>query len=459
MALFAAKDSSVRPSKEAQVLVSLALVYLSNQWCRALLFSTVNFGSDDAFRYANAALGLSEADYALLGTLAFQVLFSFASLAAGAAVDKVDARLASVVACVTWSVATAAIGLAGNSFETVAALRALQGLAMAVTAPAGYSLLAKTFDSSKLASANSAYAAAVSVGGALASASVALDETIGWRSTFAVVGAIGIGIAFLAAAGLLLNDGGPENNDQETRRSSAAALRKTEVDSSEESPFWSFLNNPATLFIFGTTAVRYCAGFTIAVFALPVFREKFPENAVEFGVAYAVTVAVFGSASAFAGGRLADIVAERKIIKVWPFDRNPNAARAVVPCVGSALAAPLWLFATRTAPSLDFAILGLALEFLVAECWIGTTAALLANEVPQTSRGFAQGLFTALTIVGNLAPLAVGKVSEKGVFQVGDLVDCAVVAAYLLSSLGFAATAAFLTEPPPPLRKDAMKSN
>ena len=444
--------AAVKPSKEKmknpnQILASLALVYLSNQWCRSLLFSTVNFGSDDGYKFVNAALDLSEGDYALLGTLAFQILFSFASLAAGAAVDRIDAGAASVVACVVWSAATIFIG-GGDSFQRVAALRAIQGLAMSVTAPAGYSLLAKTFDSSNLASANSAYAAAVSFGGALSSASVALDESIGWRNTFGLVGSLSLVIALVSGALLSKNDAlfSDEKTDAVTTTASSATS------------LLSVFTKPATLLLLATAALRYCAGFTIAVFALPVFRSNFPDQAVQFGIAYAIVVAACGSASAFAGGRLADALAKKKgdLPVVWPFTRNPNAARTFVPFAGTLLAAPLWLAATH-APSLELAILGLSLEFFVAECWIGTSAALLANEVPPSSRGFAQGLFTALTIVGNLAPLAVGNAVSSGStsLSVGTLVDISVVGAYILASLGFVAAAAFLSPPPPVQKKTA----
>ena len=66
----------------------------------------------------------------------------------------------------------------------LALCRAAQGVAMAATAPAGYALIGRAFPPDKLATATSRYAAAVSVGGALASASVLLDDALGWRRTF-----------------------------------------------------------------------------------------------------------------------------------------------------------------------------------------------------------------------------------------------------------------------------------
>ena len=66
--------------------------------------------------------------------------------------DAYDAVSLTCGACLVWSVATAALGQM-PSFELVAVCRAVQGVAMAATAPAGYALLARTFDSRSLARA------------------------------------------------------------------------------------------------------------------------------------------------------------------------------------------------------------------------------------------------------------------------------------------------------------------
>ncbi|KAH8044779.1 sphingolipid transporter [Aureococcus anophagefferens] len=152
--------------RRTALLASLVAVYTSNQWCRSLLFSTVDFGSDDGVRFVNAALGLSRSDYAILGTLALNVLFGGCSLAAGAVVDRADAAKLTWLSCGVWSLATVASGSC-ESFAQLALCRAAQGVAMAATAPAGYALIGRAFPD-KLATATSRYAAAVSVGGARA---------------------------------------------------------------------------------------------------------------------------------------------------------------------------------------------------------------------------------------------------------------------------------------------------
>eukprot|EP00976_Prorocentrum_cordatum_P102802 1193212-Prorocentrum_minimum.AAC.12 len=68
-----------------------------------------------------------------------------------------DRRVLSVAACLAWSAATASMG-AADSFEHLLVVRSLMGLAMAVSAPAAYSLIAEIAPPGRLASATSVYA-------------------------------------------------------------------------------------------------------------------------------------------------------------------------------------------------------------------------------------------------------------------------------------------------------------
>ena len=198
-----------------------------------------------------------------------------------------------------------------------------------------------------------------------------------------------------------------------------------------------FFASRAAVALLAATAVRFAAGFTIGVWAIPCLRASFAGNDV--GSGYALVVGVFGFVSALLGGAAADGLAARA-----PPERR-DAARALVPAAGSLVAAPLWVLALQ-APSYGVAIALLAAEFLVAECWIGPTTALLQQAVPAASRGAAQGCFTALTLVGGLAPLAVGAAVDRshGSLELVPAVAAAVAAAYVVSSLLFLVAAGLL---------------
>ena len=414
--------TDLSPTQRTALLGSLIGVYTSNQWCRQLLFSTVDFNSEDAFRFLNVGLELSRADYALLSTLTFNALFAACSLAAGALVDRADAVKLTYVSCGLWSLATVATAYT-SSFAGVAACRALQGVAMAATAPAGYALLGRAFPPDKLATASSRYAAAVSAGGALAAVSTRLDDAVGWRGAFAVAGASSLVVALVAFLLLPAEVGPPVPQTKDT----------------EEGGFGGVFASRAAVALLAATAVRFAAGFTIGVWAIPCLRATFAGNDV--GSGYALVVGVFGFVSALLGGAAADGLAARAP------PQRAAAARALVPAAGSLVAAPLWVLALR-APSYGIAIALLAAEFLVAECWIGPTTALLQQAVPAASRGAAQGCFTALTLVGGLAPLAVGAAVDRsdGGLELVPAVAFAVAAAYVASSLLFLVAAGLLDD-------------
>ena len=414
--------TDLSPTQRTALLGSLIGVYTSNQWCRQLLFSTVDFNSEDAFRFLNVGLELSRADYALLSTLTFNALFAACSLAAGALVDRADAVKLTYVSCGLWSLATVATAYT-SSFAGVAACRALQGVAMAATAPAGYALLGRAFPPDKLATASSRYAAAVSAGGALAAVSTRLDDAVGWRGAFAVAGASSLVVALVAFFLLPAEVGPPVPQTKDT----------------EEGGFGGVFASRAAVALLAATAVRFAAGFTIGVWAIPCLRATFAGNDV--GSGYALVVGVFGFVSALLGGAAADGLAARAP------PQRAAAARALVPAAGSLVAAPLWVLALR-APSYGIAIALLAAEFLVAECWIGPTTALLQQAVPAASRGAAQGCFTALTLVGGLAPLAVGAAVDRsdGGLELVPAVAFAVAAAYVASSLLFLVAAGLLDD-------------
>ena len=81
-----------------------------------------------------------------------------------------------------------------------------------------------------------------------------------------------------------------------------------------------------------------------------------------------------------------------------------------------------------------------------AECWIGPTTALLQQSVPANSRGAAQGCFTALTLVGGLAPLAVGAAVDRGAAPDLTAAVIAAVAGAYVAAAGLFLVAAGLVE-------------
>ena len=132
---------------------------------------------ESARLYMNIDLGFGESDYGLLASFGFTLLFTACSLVAGRAADSGNRVGITAAAAAGWSLATMAQGVS-SSFENVLASRGLMGLSQAFTNPAAYGLIASTFPEARVSTANSIYSSAVYVGGALASLTILLDNSI-----------------------------------------------------------------------------------------------------------------------------------------------------------------------------------------------------------------------------------------------------------------------------------------
>jgi MFS family permease len=449
-------------SKSYMILGVLLVTFASNQWSRQALYYLCDFSSNaDPFKHINAAFSFNEQEYASLASFGFTVIFATVSLFAGTIVDKYDRNIVTALSCGVWSIATALQGLA-TGFQDLVPLRAVIGASQAFYNPAAYTMIAEIFPKKMIGSINGIFSSGVFIGGGLASLSIILDGFIGWRDTLVVVGAVGV----LAAVACYFLVGEPRNNKIE---SVVDTLFTDSVDNSEEKKqlISGTVNaiekkkvdfNPVELLsdafvglqqvvssseaklLFTASALRFCAGFSIAIWKAPFVFAKFPESVSTFAGGNAAIVAGGGLLSSLLGGFLSDYLANPSPKADGSIDKP--RARAWVPAIGSLLAAPFWA-AFVLADSPTVAAAALLMEYLTAECWFGPTLASLFNVVPKERRGTAQGLFSVLTAAGNVAPVIVGAFAggKYGSYALGDVLIWTVSGAYVLSGLMFAAAA------------------
>jgi len=160
-----------------------------------------------------ADLGISNAQIGLLQGFAFALLYCFAAIPIGWAVDRISRRLVIFVGVFVWGLATVASGLA-QSFGALLAARILVGLGEAALAPAAFSILSDLFDRHRLGLVLSIYSMGSVLGAACALAigtiaTATLKDGIDlplvgqlavWQSVLVVVGAPGLLLAFLVFA-------------------------------------------------------------------------------------------------------------------------------------------------------------------------------------------------------------------------------------------------------------------
>ena len=114
-----------------------------------------------------------QAQYGLLVSYGFALLYTAFSFPAGYACDRFPRTRLLLGAALAWAAATMAQGMA-SCFAHVLIARVLLGIAQSFSGPAAHTLISDTFPASRRATANSIYSSGIYLGAALASLSAVL---------------------------------------------------------------------------------------------------------------------------------------------------------------------------------------------------------------------------------------------------------------------------------------------
>ena len=157
----------------------------------------------------------------------------------------------------------------------------------------------------------------VYIGGGLASLSILLDNSLGWRSTVFVIGVLGILIGIIGNFLILepksltvKNNNENSNKESYTTNTNTNTNIDIDIDISKsvksniekikpinfttiipnlwaniisiKDLFLEISKKPETVYILLATGIRFCAGFTIGIWKAPFVFEKFPEEIAIF---------------------------------------------------------------------------------------------------------------------------------------------------------------------------------
>ncbi len=159
-------------------------------------------------------LQINDTGIALLGGLAFSILYTTLGMPLARWADRANRRNLMMMGVGVWSAMTAACGLA-RGFWPLFGARVGVGVGEAALSPAAFSLMADYFSPQNLARAAGAYSTGVYFGAGLAlligggviqmvahapiQVLPFIGEVYAWQLTFFVVGALGIPVLFLMA--------------------------------------------------------------------------------------------------------------------------------------------------------------------------------------------------------------------------------------------------------------------
>ncbi|KAJ1633257.1 major facilitator superfamily domain-containing protein, partial [Pavlovales sp. CCMP2436] len=337
---------------------------------------------------------------------------------------------------------------AAPSVPALIASRLMHGVGAAFCSPVASSLIADAFAPEQRGLAYSIYASGLYVGTALAilasSASAFAGRAavpglqLGWRASAWVAGAV----SALAAAALILTV--PEPQRPATAVRTGGGEFGGALTGSARS-IRNVLGCRSALLALCAVAARLCAGYTIISWFPAHCKARFPVGECAFAALYATAVCAGGVAASLLGGLASDALGRRS--------DAPNA-RALVPLVGSLLAAPLFLVAV-TRSSLHGTMGWFFAHVLCSECWLGPTVATMLGSLPADARGTAQGLFNFVQLGGGLLQVIIAPAAAR--FGIGRALQVTVPVAYLASAAVFAALLRCGGDAPTPAAGAALK--
>ncbi len=264
-------------------------------------------------------LGVSDTQIGLLAGFAFAIFYSVLGVPIARLADNSSRRGLISIGVLLWSIMTAACGLA-RSYGTLFLMRIGVGVGEATLSPAAYSMIADYFPPNKLGRAIGVYAMGLYIGAGLAmvvgSAVVGLISEAGpldlplvgtlrpWQLTFVAVALPGLPLLLLMAT---------VREPQRREYQADGSHRQSSREKVQLSDIVAFFGQNRRLI------TAHFAGFLILGTVISAFLIWTPEflrrthgfSISEAGTIYGVILLTFGCIGPYAGGRLAEFLANR----------------------------------------------------------------------------------------------------------------------------------------------------
>jgi MFS family permease len=381
------------------VVFLLALASIVSQFDRTVINLTVD--------PLKQAFSLNDTQFAMLQSVAFGIFYTLACIPLGWLADRYQRRVIMALSLIFFSLFAMGSGLA-RSYWQLFVTRVGVGIGEATVTPAGMSIMSDYFPPERLGRAIGAFFVSAPVGQAvgliagglllqwLATSSVLVTGPLAgfapWQAAFIIIGAPGL---LLVPLFWMIRE--PE------RRGTGGAAPLTFGD------VVTVLRNRkrALIPMFAGFCMVTLVSYTFFVWTPTVFQRSFGWSPRETGVAFGLIVLTSGTAGAFAGGWLTDLLARRGYLDA-PLR---VAAFGFVGCGFFGGLAPLMPSAEATLALLAPAILLSNIPYACA----GTSIQLIT---PNRARAQVTALYiTLITLVGlGVGPTVVGLMTDY-VFQ------------------------------------------
>ncbi len=369
------------PNRQATYTVAvLAVVYALNYIDRQLIVILQEAIKQD--------LGFADWQLGLLSGFAFAVFYTSMGVPIARYADRANRRNIIALAIATWSLMTAACGAVGNFWQMFLA-RVGVGVGEAGCSPPAHSMISDLYPQQRRATAMSTYNLGVYLG-VLVGFIVGgwLNEIVGWRFTFLIVGLPGVVIALLVRFTV------PEPPRAAVSDSVAAPSIRTVLALLWRRKSFRHLALAAGLHAF----VGYGAGNWAPSF----YIRSHGVGTAELSLWIAPIAAFAGAMGALAGGYIADRLGKRDVRwNIW------------LPAAAILVSVPFSL-AVYTLNGFHAAIVTSIVPVMLGATYLGPMLAMTHALVGSRMRAVASSvLLLVLNLVGmGLGPWATGLISD-----------------------------------------------
>ncbi|WP_313802958.1 MFS transporter [Sphingobium sp.] len=339
-----------------------------------------------------AELGLSDTQLGAVTGLSFSLVYTLAAIPIARLADRLSPKRVILVCLAAWNGLTMLCGLA-NGFLALAMLRMGVAIGEAGCSPAAQALLAHQFPARQRGRAIAIWQMVFPLGTLLGIfSSGMLSAALGWRTTFVMLG--GLGLAVVPLIFFFLRD---ETRGDDSGRAQNLASSGDMLDALRE--------------ILASRAYRLllAAGFLGAIplnaalnWNAPFYGRAFLLPIEQITIIVALISGVGGALGMFGGGFLSDFLS-RKDIRWYCW--MPAIAMFAVPL----MAAYQYRIAETPMFSLPAGIIGA----ILLNCWIPPQAAIAQSLVQPSSRALAAACIVVTAGLGGAAgPFVTGVLSD-----------------------------------------------
>jgi MFS family permease len=377
------KDRAATSLYRNYVLAMLTLVYVFNFIDRQILVILQESIKKE--------LHLSDTQLALLSGFSFAIFYVTLGIPIARLADRTNRRNTVAVSLGLGSIMTATCGLARNFVQLLLA-RIGVGVGEAGGSPSAHAIISDYFPPEKRSTALSVYSAGLYFGVMIGFLSGGyLNQHLGWRTAFFVVGIPGILFSLLFYATV-----------KEPRRGSTDTAAPANEPLSMRELLRLLYSSKTFVFLAMASSLNVFCIYGLNNWAPPFLLRLHGMTIAQVGASLGLIYGIAGGIGSYAGGVLTDHFGKRD--KSWYLKIPAFAIVIVVPCAAGAI----------FLPGAAFSLVFLGLCACLQSVYLGPSLAVAHSLVPASMRALTSAVFfLVINLVGlGFGPLVVGIASD-----------------------------------------------